>query len=200
MRAIEAEAETDESRRARENRRQRPARNKLTKEHKALGKALDVFASASQSIFAHPTPEQRDRAHEVQKHIADFVKYLPQQIQRIEANEQVQRGQGRGRDGRGGDSEILRRQQKPANAAPPNPASVRPKSFRIFNTHFKEVSGRAAHFRPRAASADHSREGQLPRQAHRPPSRSGPMSRGELYLYYERIGMLQVYFTLFPGG
>jgi hypothetical protein len=26
------------------------------------------------------------------------------------------------------------------------------------------------------------------------------MSRGELYEYYKRIGMLEVYFALFPGG
>jgi len=26
------------------------------------------------------------------------------------------------------------------------------------------------------------------------------MSKGELYEYYKRIGMLEVYFALFPGG
>ncbi len=37
---------------------------------------------------------------------------------------------------------------------------------------------------------------QLPRR----PLFSERMSRGELYEYYKRIGMLEVYFTLFPGG
>ena len=32
----------------------------------------------------------------------------------------------------------------------------------------------------------------------RSPERRGP--RGELYEYYKRIGMLDVYFALFPGG
>jgi hypothetical protein len=27
-----------------------------------------------------------------------------------------------------------------------------------------------------------------------------PMNRGELYQYYKRIGQLEVFFTLFPGG
>ena len=37
---------------------------------------------------------------------------------------------------------------------------------------------------------------QLPRR----PLFSERMSRGELYEYYKRMGMLEVYFTLFPGG
>jgi hypothetical protein len=28
----------------------------------------------------------------------------------------------------------------------------------------------------------------------------GPMTRGELYAYYKRNGMLAVFFALFPGG
>jgi hypothetical protein len=34
----------------------------------------------------------------------------------------------------------------------------------------------------------------------RPNFSSGPMSKAELYLYYERMGMLEVFFALFPGG
>ena len=37
---------------------------------------------------------------------------------------------------------------------------------------------------------------QLPRRARF----SERMSRGELYEYYKRMGMVEVYFTLFPGG
>jgi hypothetical protein len=28
----------------------------------------------------------------------------------------------------------------------------------------------------------------------------GPMSKGELYAYYKRNGLLAVFFALFPGG
>ena len=31
-------------------------------------------------------------------------------------------------------------------------------------------------------------------------SRSGPMGRGELYEYYKRQGLLDVFFALYPGG
>jgi hypothetical protein len=31
------------------------------------------------------------------------------------------------------------------------------------------------------------------------PVRSGPSSLGELYEYYKRMGMLEVFFSLFPG-
>jgi hypothetical protein len=31
-------------------------------------------------------------------------------------------------------------------------------------------------------------------------NRSGPSSRGELYEYYKRMGMLELYFSLFPGS
>jgi hypothetical protein len=38
-------------------------------------------------------------------------------------------------------------------------------------------------------------------QPHRPGNRSPErMGRGELYEYYKRIGMLEVYFALFPRG
>jgi len=38
---------------------------------------------------------------------------------------------------------------------------------------------------------------QPPRIGNHSPERMG---RGELYEYYKRIGMLEVYFALFPGG
>jgi len=38
---------------------------------------------------------------------------------------------------------------------------------------------------------------QPPRIGHRSADRMG---RGELFEYYKRIGMLEVYFALFPGG
>lgn len=38
------------------------------------------------------------------------------------------------------------------------------------------------------------------REPQRPAPGSGAMSKGELYAYYERLGMLAVYFAMFPGG
>jgi hypothetical protein len=35
---------------------------------------------------------------------------------------------------------------------------------------------------------------------HVEPTRPGPMSRGELYEYYKRMGCLDVFYALFPGG
>lgn len=32
------------------------------------------------------------------------------------------------------------------------------------------------------------------------PTRSDRMNKGELYEYYKRLGMLEVYFSLYPGG
>ena len=38
-----------------------------------------------------------------------------------------------------------------------------------------------------------------PSEAPRRPARSGPSSRGELYAYHKRMGMVAVYFSFFPG-
>ncbi len=62
------------------------------------------------------------------------------------------------------------------------------------------MSARAPRPRTHSANADHRRHENRPIPAHYPDAPSGPMSRGELYAYYKRMGMLQVYFTLFPGG
>lgn len=54
--------------------------------------------------------------------------------------------------------------------------------------HIKEIFTIAAH----PVTGNHAR--------HIEPRRPGPMSRGELYEYYKRMGCLDVYFALFPGG
>ena len=60
-------------------------------------------------------------------------------------------------------------------------------------------SGRAAYrLLLRAAHANQAKAANAPsRFWNHSPERMG---RGELYEYYKRIGMLEVYFTLFPGG
>lgn len=103
-----------------------------------------------------------------------------------------------------GDTGVPRQELSPAPSRLPLAPHIfgagRTRPCRTFGRQFREISARTTKPRTRSAPLEHPRHENPSKEPHRPGFRSDSMGRGELYAYYKRIVMLEVYFTLFPLG